>query len=89
VTIYTIKHPTPGFRGIVFGVDFFDGKGSTSDLGQVCDLLDLGKGYKVGAPLSEDDKADLQRFRKQRQPFKDLQRAKARELPKTNGWILP
>ncbi|MGA2363851.1 MAG: hypothetical protein ABSG73_15530 [Candidatus Aminicenantales bacterium] len=85
MTIFKIRHPIAGARACVFGCDFFDGVGSTSDMSQVCDLLDLG-GYKIIGPLSEDDKQDLLRFRKQRQPFKDAQKALVKPLPKRGDW---
>ncbi len=92
MVIYVIKHPQPGFKGCIFGVDFHDGKGSSSDQTQVCDLLDLAQGYKVSGqngPLSEEQKVELEAFRAARQPFRDAQKAFAKPLPKTGGWILP
>ncbi|MGA2363420.1 MAG: hypothetical protein ABSG73_13295 [Candidatus Aminicenantales bacterium] len=86
MTIYIIKHPTPGFRGCVFGVDFHNGQGSTSDLTQLCDLLDVGKGYKIIGPLSDEQKADLLAFKKARQPFKDAQKAFAKQPPAGPDW---
>lgn len=31
--VYVLRHPKPGFRGVVAGVDFFNGIGSTSNEG--------------------------------------------------------
>ena len=30
MTIYRVEHPDPAFRGVVMGVDFYNGQGSTS-----------------------------------------------------------
>lgn len=31
--VYILRHPSPDFNGVVAGVDFFNGKGSTSSIG--------------------------------------------------------
>lgn len=40
--IYRVEHPDPSFRGVVMGVDFFDGHGSTSSPEDVVKLVKEG-----------------------------------------------
>ena len=40
--IYRVEHPESGFHGVMMGVDFHDGRGSTSSAHDVVKLVALG-----------------------------------------------
>lgn len=74
---YVLQHFTPGFRGVMLGVDFYDGRGSTSSASDV--VLLVKEGCTLPDPAARAEvrvlAADMARVRQTGEASRALQDA--------------
>lgn len=68
MTVYLIQHPLPAWRGVLMGVDFYDGQGSTSSphdavllVKEGCTIPDPAARAEIVALAAELDRARQKR----------------------------
>ncbi|MBE3126334.1 MAG: hypothetical protein IMZ57_11845 [Acidobacteria bacterium] len=75
--VYIVQHFTPGFCGVVMGVDFYDGRGSTSSASDV--VLLVKEGCTLPDPAARAEirvlAADMARVRQTGEASRALQDA--------------